>query len=336
MAWETRWHPLRQEWVTITGHRNLRPWQGDVVSAEAITAPVYDPSCYLCPGNTRISGELNDTYNGVFVFDNDHPAYGDSLEQPEKAPGIYANQPANGVTRVLCYSPQHNLTMANMSQDELLGLMRAWQKQTAELRQREDIQSVLIFENRGAAVGMSNPHPHCQVFAAPFVFNTLAQEARSQADYDGQSKDKSSLMAAMLASEEQDGRRIINQSDSMLAFVPYCARWPYETWIVPKTHYQFIDQLDQNSLAALAVSLQDVLVRYRDLWPVDFPYILMLHQAPCQPGDLQDNFHFHIQLYPPLRQPGLIKMLGGVETGGGTFLNDRAPEQAAQELQAVC
>ena len=177
-VWEERWHPLREEWVIVAAHRQDRPWSGKVVQREEKIVPPYAADCYLCPGNSRVSGARNPDYSQTFVFDNDHPSVALNAPQVlEINSGIYRNRPAHGIARVVCYSPKHNLSLGELELDEIVTLLRVWQEQYRELSARPDISHVLIFENKGEVVGVSNPHPHCQIYATNFVFKTIETEA---------------------------------------------------------------------------------------------------------------------------------------------------------------
>lgn len=333
-SWEERWHPLREEWVIIAAHRNSRPWTGaslDLPSAN--TTPNYLRDCYLCPGNPRVHGERNDDYRGIFVFDNDLPCVGATapidLEEPVHA--IYRNRPARGIARVVCYSPLHNTTLAEQSEEEILALLECWQEQYRELGSRPEVNHVLTFENKGKVVGVSNPHPHCQIYATNFVFKTIALEAdtcRRQWLETGRV-----VFEDILEAEQSDGRRIIAERDSAIAFLPYFARFAYETFVAPKQPHQSIADLSSGELQDLASVLKNVLVRFDNLWQMSFPYVLVLHQAPTD-GKTAIGFHFHIEIHPPLRTPHLLKYLAGPELGGGSFLSDTSPEEKAAELQA--
>jgi UDPglucose--hexose-1-phosphate uridylyltransferase len=179
MTWEERWHPLREEWLIVAAHRQDRPWSGSTITPDEADLPEYDADCYLCPGNSRVSGKVNPDYEKTFVFDNDHPCVSfDAPSELEAPPAIYKNRPAHGVARVVCYSPKHNLTLAEFKPEDVEGLLRVWQSQYTELGTMPDIAHVLIFENKGVAVGVSNPHPHCQIYATNFVYKTIETEAR--------------------------------------------------------------------------------------------------------------------------------------------------------------
>jgi UDPglucose--hexose-1-phosphate uridylyltransferase len=331
-TWEQRWHPLREEWVIIAAHRNQRPWTGATVEHQTESVPPYASGCYLCPGNTRVAGHRNPQYDGIFVFDNDLPSVAPhaSRELPPP-PGIFRNRPANGMARVVCYSPLHNTTLAEEPVDQVRALLECWQQQYRELGAMPEVNHVLIFENKGKVVGVSNPHPHCQIYATNFVFKTIAVEAEACARY--WQAERRVLFEDIIASEKVDGRRIVAENGSAIAFVPYFARYAYETYVAPKQAHQSIADLADDELTDLASVLKELLIRYDNLWQLSFPYVLVLHQAPTD-GKVADGFHFHIEFHPPLRTPNLLKYLAGPEIGGGSFLSDTSPEQKAAELRA--
>lgn len=333
MTWEERWHPLREEWVVIAAHRQDRPWSGETIEAEQMIVPAYVGDCYLCPGNSRVSGKANDDYKSIFVFDNDHPSV--SLDAPENEPPrstVYNARPARGISRVVCYSPRHDLTLTDLSANEVAALMKVWQEQYLDLGSRPQIEHVLIFENKGEAVGVSNPHPHCQIYANNFVFKTIANEAAAGERYFAENGRV--LFKDVIRAEKEDGRRIIAENDTAIAFLPYFARYAYEVFVAPKSTYPHIAAMPQDEIADLADVLKTVLIKLDNLWQMPFPYVMPLHQAPTDGGD-HSTFHFHIEFHPPLRKPNLLKYLAGPEIGGGNFLSDTSPEDKAAELQAM-
>lgn len=332
MTWERRWHPLRREWVTITSHRQSRPWSGADAAQTRHDQPRYVDDCYLCPGNARVSGEQNEDYASVFVFDNDHPSFSGAAASLTPAPGIYENAAASGLCRVVCYSPDHSQTMAELSVEGVDRVLACWGEQTRELSARDDVSSVLIFENKGEIVGVSNPHPHGQIYAPSFVFPTIETEAESMRAYSNEKGGE--LFSAIIRTELEDGQRIVAESDCAVAFLPWFARFPYELYVAPKRPVGFIFELGDDERLSLAGVLSEALIRLDNLWQQSFPYMLVLHQAPCDGRDT-DHYHCHIQIHPPLRGPGLQKFLAGVETGGGHFLNDTDPDDKAAELRAV-
>ncbi|HLI71498.1 MAG TPA: galactose-1-phosphate uridylyltransferase [Ktedonobacteraceae bacterium] len=331
--WEERWHPLREEWVVVAAHRQNRPWSGAVVEMQAAPVPEYAVDCSLCPGNERVSGAANPRYQGVYVFDNDHPCVGpdapDEITVPQPP---YKTRPARGLARVICYSPNHRLTLAEMPHEEIVEIVQVWQQQTAELGARPEVQHVLIFENKGEVAGVSNPHPHGQIYATNFVFKTIEQELTASQNYLNQNQ--RALFADIILAEQNDGRRILYEDEYVLAFVPYFARYAYEVYLAPKRRVPHIFALGPAEVEALARGLKNVTVRFDNLWRMSFPYVMALHQAPADGGDYR-AFHFFIAFHPPLRRPQVLKYLAGPEIGGGNFISDTSPELKAAELLAV-
>jgi UDPglucose--hexose-1-phosphate uridylyltransferase len=333
MIWEERWHPLREEWVIVAAHRQHRPWNGEVLEHATIPAPAYAADCYLCPGNLRISGKRNEEYSGTFVFDNDHPCVGLEAPTPAAAPSdFFRSKPAKGIARVVCYCPNHSLALAELDLCGIERLLRIWQQQYAELGAHAEINHVLIFENKGEAVGVSNPHPHCQIYATNFVFKTIETETRVSEKHLAETGRV--LFQDVLAAERDDGRRIIVENESAIAFIPYFARYAYEVYVAPKETHPGINGLSVKELRELAAVLKQTLTYFDNLWRMSFPYVMVLHQAPTDGGH-HEGFHFHIEFHPPLRRPNLLKYLAGPEIGGGNFLSDTAPEEKAAELRTA-
>ncbi|MBN9391645.1 MAG: galactose-1-phosphate uridylyltransferase [Chloroflexi bacterium] len=333
--WEERWHPLREEWVIIAAHRQSRPWIGQTVSGKTTPPPTYVDDCYLCPGNQRISGQRNPAYTGVYVFDNDHPCAGpDAPTELETPPFPYRNRPATGMARVVCYSPRHDLTMAQMGLNDIEKVIETWQTQTFDLGNRPEVRQVLCFENKGEVVGVSNPHPHGQIYATNFVFKTFEIELEAARRFRQESGQKDTLFGAIIKAEQTDGRRVLYEDEHAIAFLPYFARYAYEVYVAPKRSVPHIYALTAPEVESLAKALKSVTVRYDNLWQIPFPYVMPIHQAPSDGGDYSD-FHFFIGFLPPLRQPNLLKYLAGPEIGAGNFLSDTLPEAKAAELLAV-
>jgi len=332
-VWEERWHPLREEWVIVAAHRQNRPWIGETVAAKREVTPAYLPDCYLCPGNKRVSGRVNDPYDRTFVFDNDHPCVGDDApEVTGPSSGIFRSRSARGIARVVCYSPRHDLTLAELPVGEVANLLEVWQQQYRDLGDRAGIDHVLIFENKGEVVGVSNPHPHCQIYATNFVFKFIETEARASASHFAETGRP--LFQDVLEAERLDGRRILYENDNAIAFIPYFARYAYEVYVAPKATRPSLAALSAAEVADFAEVLSRILVKFDNLWRMPFPYVMPLHQAPTDGGDHR-GFHFHVEFHPPLRKPGLLKYLAGPEIGGGNFLSDTSPEEKAAELKAL-
>lgn len=332
MVWELRWHPLYREWVIIAAHRQHRPWVGEVVSEGTYELPDYDPACYLCPGNMRASGERNPNYKDTFSFKNDFPCVStDAPRELVEPVGIYRNRPAIGIAKVLCYHPKHNMSLSLMDDEGVKKVVMAWRKEFIELSAEPDVAYVFIFENRGEVVGVSNPHPHCQIYALSFICKLVEREIEAcQSYYEATGR---RLVHDIAASEILDGRRVIVEGELMVAFVPYFARYAYEVMVAPKEHRRDIAELSESECADLAKVLRSVLIRYDNLWRMPFPYVLVLHNRPTDGGDY-DAYDFHIEIYPPLRAPNLRKYLAGPEIGGGVFLSDTSPEEKAMELRS--
>ncbi|HWC75588.1 MAG TPA: galactose-1-phosphate uridylyltransferase, partial [Gemmatimonadales bacterium] len=217
------------------------------------------------------------------------------------------------------------LTLAQLPHSDIVVLLQALAAQYRELGARAEVRHVLVFENKGEVVGVSNPHPHCQIYATNFVFKTIELEAEAQRERP--------VFREIIQAEEYDGRRLLVRRDQALSFIPYFARYPYETFIAPRETHASLAHLSPTELDDFAAVLRETLIRLDNLWQMSFPYVMVLHQAPPR-GDYA-GFHFHIEIHPPLRKPTLLKYLAGPEIGGGNFLNDTAPEEKAAELQAV-
>jgi UDPglucose--hexose-1-phosphate uridylyltransferase len=330
--WEERWHPLREEWVIVAAHRQNRPWVGQTVSTIPPRDPDYDAQCYLCPGNARVSGHTNPAYGGVYVFDNDHPCVGPLAPDPVMPVAPYKARRADGIARVVCFSPAHNLTIAELPLPDVQAIMRVWQQQTYDLAQRPEVNHVLCFENKGQVVGVSNPHPHGQIYATNFVFKTVETAMHASARY--WHENRRVLMRDIIAAEQADGRRILYEDEDVIAFVPYFARYAYEVYVMPKRTHPHLFCMADHEASALAAAIKNVTIRFDNLWQMSFPYVMAIHQAPTD-GSLLPYFHSYITFHPPLRRPDLLKYLAGPEIGGGNFLSDTAPESTAAALQAV-
>ena len=332
MTWEVRYHPLRGEWVIVAAHRQSRPWQGLVTGKlKEEECPRYDPHCPFCPGNKRVSGIINPDYKDVYAFDNDHPCVAMESPVPSPAPGLpYKAMRASGKSRVICYHPRHDISLSRLDIGKVEEVVNAWQDERKTLSKLEGVEHVYIFENRGKEVGVSNPHPHCQVYALPFVFETFRKEAGISREYFLEKK--RTVLQDMLEIEMTRGTRILERKDGVVSFVPWCARWAYETWIAPLEPLKAVEEMDETLTRAFAFLLKKSPARLHGLWNIEMPYILASHDAP---RERNEGFHFHVEIYPLLRKPGLLKFLAGPETGGGSFLADTCPEEKAEELRRI-
>lgn len=330
--WEKRWHPLRQEWVVYAAHRNSRPWNVEIRD-NPIAGKAFDPGCYLCPGNTRISGRQNPQYTDVFIFENDHPVVG--MHAPETLSvdthdGLYRKEPARGIAKVVCYDPRHNTTLTDLDVDAIARVFMALREEMVFFSEHPTIRSVLIFENKGEMVGVSNPHPHCQIYATDFVFNVFRKELKALQDH--QQATGRNIFDDIIAAEQKDGIRIIAENEEAIAFIPFFARFAYETYIFPKKRHATLATMSDRELTGLAEIYQAVTRAFDANFKIQFPYIMAVDQAPVDGGDYE-GYHLHLNFCPPLRQPGLQKYLAGPETGADTFMADTMPEEKAAELR---
>ncbi len=329
-----RYNPLLREWVLVSPHRTQRPWQGEVALADAAPALHYDPSCYLCPGNTRAGGHENPEYVGVFIFDNDYAALLPDIPAFTGAPhdDLLHAERERGICRVICFHPDHDLTLARMLPKDIERVVQAWTAQYAELGPQPEIAYVQIFENRGAMMGASNPHPHCQVWATEHVPDGPRAEGLAQREY--RSEHGSCLLCDYLHREVKLAQRIVCQNEEFVALVPFWAVWPFETLILSRRHAGTLTQLDSAQRSGLADILKQVTVRYDNLFETSFPYTMGFHQSPTD-GQLHPEWHFHAHFYPPLLRSATVrKFMVGFEMLGMPQ-RDITPESAAERLRQL-
>jgi len=325
-----RHNPLTGQWVLVSPHRAKRPWQGAQEVADDTRPPAYDPHCYLCAGNPRVTGERNPAYTGPYVFTNDHAALmHDAPEAPAATDDLFTAQTARGTSRVICFSPDHGRSLPELGQAEVRAVVDTWCDQTAELGARW--RWVQVFENKGAAMGCSNPHPHGQIWACDFLPNEAATEDRAQRDWHA-AHGQPLLMA--LAAREADGPRVVVQTAHWLAIVPYWATWPFETLLLPRFAVQRLPQLDDAQRDDLATALKALTARYDNLFQCAFPYSMGWHGAPFDALDPLP-WQLHAHFYPPLLRSATVrKFMVGFEMLAEAQ-RDLTPEQAAERLRAV-
>lgn len=322
---------LTGEWVLVSPHRMLRPWQGDTISPMVSSASDHDPGCYLCPGNVRANGELNPAYSGPFVFPNDFAAL---LELPNDALSsepVFQCEAARGEARVICYSPDHSATMARLNRDALADVINCWCELSRDLGARWS--HVQIFENKGAMMGASSPHPHGQVWASDFVPYTPDREDIRQRDW--LNRQGHDLLGEVIEAELRSGERIVEANPYWLCFVPYWAAWPFETMLVARESARRLEDLSQDARSALALILQKLLARYDALFGCDFPYSMGWHGAPHCLGSDSEHWRLHAHFFPPLlRSASVRKHMVGFELLAETQ-RDLTPEAAADRLRAA-
>lgn len=326
-----RYNPLTGQWILVSPHRAKRPWQGQQETPSAQTLPAHDPDCYLCPGNTRITGDRNPDYRTTHVFINDFAALmPDTPDAPPSDDPLFRSQSARGTSRVICFSSDHSKTLPELSLPSLKAVIATWREQSAELG--KTYPWVQVFENKGTAMGCSNSHPHGQIWANSFLPNEAEREDRLQREYYRQQG--SSLLLDYAARELADGARTVVETRHWLAVVPYWAAWPFETLLLPKRPIQRLPDLDGESSADLALALKKLTSRYDNLFQCFFPYSMGWHGAPFTDGD-HAHWQLHAHFYPPLLRSATVrKFMVGYEMLAETQ-RDLTAEQAAERLRAV-
>jgi UDPglucose--hexose-1-phosphate uridylyltransferase len=326
-------NPLTGEWVLVSPHRTQRPWQGQVEHPKTEEKPSYDPNCYLCPGNARAGGMRNPKYSSTFVFDNDYPAMlPNATGTSQNVEDLIVAEPERGICRVGCFTPRHDLTLSQMSTAEIAAVVQLWREQFAELGSRDFIRYVQIFENRGAMMGASNPHPHCQIWATSSIPNEPAKEHRSMENY---LRQHGTCLLCGYMHLETSGERLVYRNESFVAVVPFWAVWPFEVLVVAKRHVADLTQLDPDEVQALAKLLQKITACYDELFQVAFPYSMGFHQQPTN-GHPHPHLHLHAHFYPPLlRSAEIRKFMVGFELLA-TPQRDITPEAAAERLRGIC
>lgn len=307
-----RYNPLLGQWILVSPNRTKRPWQGKTDEPQKASGIAYDPKCYLCPGNTRAEGLVNPKYNGTFVFTNDFAALYPEAPAGETNEGdLLLAKSEKGNCRVVCYSPRHDLTMPRMSVPMIKGVVDVWIEQYRELGALEHINHVQIFENKGAQMGCSNPHPHGQIWADEQIPQFPAQECERQLAY--YSSRKTCLLCDYLRQERKKAERVVFENDSFLVLVPFWAVWPYEIMILPTKHHTCISDMDDRTRLDLADALKRISTRYDNLFLTSFPYSMGIHQKPTD-GAEHPEWHFHFHFFPVLvRSATVQKFMVGYE-----------------------
>jgi UDPglucose--hexose-1-phosphate uridylyltransferase len=328
-----RHNPLTGEWLLVSPHRTQRPWLGQVEDAPPEQRPAYDPDCYLCPGNRRASGAVNPRYHHTFAFTNDFPAL-----LPASPVGSYAPHPLlraegeRGICRVLCFSPRHDLTLAEMDTEAIEHVVAAWQEQMRDLGRRDEVVYVQIFENKGAMMGCSNPHPHGQIWANIRLPREVEKEDTRQRAY--LREGDACLLCDYANLELEIGERVVYANDHFLAVVPFWALWPFETLLISRRHVGSLLDLSDAAARGLADALRILTIRYDNLFRTSFPYSMGFHQAPTD-GAAHPHWHLHAHFYPPLLRSATVrKFMVGYEMLA-TPQRDITAEQAAARLREL-
>jgi UDPglucose--hexose-1-phosphate uridylyltransferase len=329
-------HPHRRlnlltgEWLLVSPHRAKRPWQGDESPPLPKETAAHDPQCYLCPGNARANGTRNPNYAGAYVFANDFPALTSTRHSPDEQDDLFLAMPAAGEARVVCFSPHHSQTLSELSQQQVRQVVDAWCSEASELSC--SYAYVQVFENKGAMMGCSNPHPHGQIWASDFVPTQVATEDARQTEWFGTRGSK--LLAEVIDREEREEVRIVDRNDHWLAIVPWWAAWPFEVLLIARDDVGTLPELQDVAREALAVILRRITARYDRLFATNFPYSMGWHQAPATSSQ-PEAWRLHAHFYPPLlRSASVRKFMVGYEMLAEPQ-RDITPEQAAERLLAI-
>ncbi|MFD0981335.1 UDP-glucose--hexose-1-phosphate uridylyltransferase [Tropicimonas aquimaris] len=326
-----RFNPLKGEWVLVSPHRTQRPWQGQQEATAGDEKPKHDPGCYLCAGNTRNSGAVNPDYKGPYVFDNDFPALlTDSPEGGTTGDPLFRADNVRGTARVMCFSERHDLTLPELPVPAIREVVDAWAGQVEELGAKWDW--VAVFENKGAVMGCSQPHPHGQIWASDFLPNEVATEDGMQARH--LSETGQVLLVEYAAAEAAKQERVIVENEHWIAVVPWWAVWPFETLVLPRRHVLRLPDLDGTERDALADLLKRLCTRYDNLFETEFPYTMGWHGAPTREGRY-DHWQLHAHFYPPLLRSATVrKFMVGYEMLAEAQ-RDLTAESAAERLRAL-
>jgi UDPglucose--hexose-1-phosphate uridylyltransferase len=323
-----RFNPLSAEWLLVSPHRARRPWQGQEDAPDLSQRPAHDPACYLCPGNPRVTGEANPAYTGTHVFPNDFAALAPDTPPPPPSTGLFRMAPARGEARVICFSPDHGKSLPELPLPAIEGVVETWCAQSADLGQR--YAHVQVFENKGAMMGCSNPHPHGQIWASEHVPGEIATEDRTQSEWFAA---HGAPMLLALAEAEAGGTRVVVQTEHWLAIVPFWAAWPFEVLLLPRFPVARLPDLPHDQRTDLARCLSELTIRYDNLFACSFPYSMGWHGAPFG-AEAGKHWQLHAHFYPPLLRSATVrKFMVGYEMLAEAQ-RDLTPEQAAAALRA--
>jgi UDPglucose--hexose-1-phosphate uridylyltransferase len=303
---------LTGEWILVSPGRLKRPWLGKVERVPIATLPKYDPGCYLCPGNERANGGKNPNYRSTFVFDNDFSALThDAAESKLDVDGLIKAESESGICRVVCFSSRHDLTLAEMSENQIVRVVKMWKKEYVSLGKLDDVDYVQIFENKGELMGCSNPHPHCQIWAEGAIPVEPTKESRNLEEY--RNETGRCKICDYLLLELKRKERVVFETDCFVVIVPFWAVWPFEVLIVPKNHLTSLAEFGGNDIDGFAKALKKITVKYDNLFEISFPYSSGIHQSPTD-GRNHPEWHLHMHFYPPLlRSASVRKFMVGYE-----------------------
>lgn len=325
-----RYNILTGEWVLVSPHRAKRPWQGQNETVSNAHRPTYDPNCYLCAGNTRVNGAMNPNYKDVFVFTNDFAALQTTSPKFAVNEGLFIAESEQGICKVICFSPDHSKSLADMAVADIDTVVKAWQEEYLELGSNDMINYVQIFENKGAVMGCSNPHPHGQIWSQSTLPNEVDKKDKHQQAY--YNDNKRSLLGDYLKQELEAKERIIYQNNDFVVLTPFWAIWPFESMIVPKKQFSNITQISDKERVSFAEAISKLTKAYDKLFETSFPYSSGIHQSPTN-GAANEHWHWHMSFYPPLLRSATVKkFMVGYEMFGSPQ-RDITAEQAAERLR---
>lgn len=327
--WQRRWHPLLQEWVLISANTQKRPVNQGKATINTGELPTHDEHCYLCPGNKRASGDKNPDYQQIFVFNNDFPTLAEHAPTTQGGFPFEKTDHLKGECRVLCYDPHHNLALSDLSLEKIAHVFKAQQEEFRALSEKPLIENILIFENKGKETGASNPHPHGQIYATPFIPRNILQQLASFESY--QEQHEHCLLCALIENEKTS-ERIILENEDFIVFVPFFARFAYESMLVPKQHHKNMLSFNDEELISLADIYRKIMQGYDKLFGFPFPNIISWINSPVNQKK-EITFHCYLSFCPPLRSATQLKYLAGFESAGGNIVNPVQPEMAAKELK---
>jgi len=326
-----RFNILTGEWVLVSPHRTKRPWQGKVEKINNEKRPIFDPTCYLCPGNTRAGGAKTPKYTDTFVFTNDFAALRSDSGDANFKKGLLKAKGERGICKVVCFSPDHSLTIPDMTVKDIEKVIDLWQREYMELGRHDFINHVQIFENKGATMGCSNPHPHGQIWAQNSLPNEVKKKAEQQRKY--YEKIGNSLLMDYLQEELEAETRIIQQNEHFVSLIPFWAIWPYEAMILPKRTLSHIGEFSASEKTSFASILKDLTQRFDRVFDTSFPYSSGIHQSPTD-GVNHPEWQFHMAFYPPLLRSATVKkFMVGYEMFGEAQ-RDITAEMAAEKLRS--
>lgn len=328
-----RHNPLTGEWVLVSPHRSIRPWQGQVEKVQEENRPEYDSKCYLCPGNERAGGKVNPTYSGTYSFTNDFSALlSDTPKGVYNDTSLFKAESVNGKCKVICFSPRHDLTIPQMEVRTIKGVVDVWQKEYNELGMKPDVNYIQIFENKGSIMGCSNPHPHGQIWSSSSIPSEIQKEIINQQNYFEQNG--RTLLSDYLEAELKKGERLLCQNKYFVALIPFWAVWPFEAMIISHKAHQNISTLDDEEKMALADIYKQLTIMYDNLFEVSFAYSAGIHQSPTDDKN-HPHWHLHLHFYPPLlRSAAVKKFMVGYEMLAEAQ-RDITPEQSAFRLREL-